>query len=114
MTFTLPLPTRINATYKTGHGNFYKSQEAKDWEEEALVALIQSKVRTTHSMIYTPIYVGIEMFIKRDCDIDSRTKILLDFMQNKIYRNDSQIQHLNIKKYVSKENPRVEVTITEL
>lgn len=110
--FILPLPLSINATYKTGSGNFYKSKEAKDWEEEAGWVIKKSY---RGNPVGSPVYVGIEFFFKTKRDIDGGIKIVLDLLQRQgILVNDSLIEHLNIKKYLDKDNPRCEVCIEKL
>lgn len=107
----LPLPTALNATYRTGKGNFYKSSEAKAWETEAFYD-IKRQYRGTP--VETPCYVGIEMFLKRDRDIDSSLKVGIDILQKAgVIKNDGLITHLNVKKYKDK-NPRMEVCIERL
>ena len=111
--FNLPIPTGVNATYKTGNGNFYKSEAAREWEKEALYQLMEQHVNTK-PIVGLPVYIGLEFFFKRDRDIDSCVKILLDLLQGRLYENDKQIEHLNVKKYKVKESPMVTVTITEI
>lgn len=85
--------TRLNALYHTNrHGKFYKSREAKEFERfmKGLVHVDeawQGKVR-----------VEVEMRVRRDCDIDSRLKVLLDALENIVYLNDSQIYELIVTK----------------
>ncbi len=113
MKFTLPLPPSINRTYRTTrHGGFYSSKESKDWTKEAGYTYLSSKNKKTFSR---PIYVSITWFLKRDRDIDSGLKILLDFLQRqRIIKNDSLIKHLNVLKFIDKTNPRCEIEIEKL
>ena len=108
---TLQLPTSVNRTYKSGNGHFYKSQEARDWEEKATYALIKSGYRQKHKMIEGILGLRIDFYLKRDRDCDSGIKLLMDFLQNKVYRNDRQVKHLIVEKFEDKINPRVEITI---
>ena len=105
---------RINAMYKTTkYGGFYKSQQAKEWIDLAILSLIP--YRTKYKMIEDfPIKISADFYFKRDRDIDSSIKSLLDLLQNRIYRNDSQINELNIRKFSDKTNPRIEILIEEL
>lgn len=111
-TITLPMPTSVNATYRTGNGNYFKTSKARDWEYDAAEWLLEQHIK--QNQLKGDVYVGIEMFVKRDRDIDSGLKIVLDFLQGKFYENDKQVKHLNVKKYEDKVQPRVEVTIEEL
>jgi len=106
---TLPMPTAINATYKTGNGKFYKSEIAKIWEWDAKKAI---REQFRGGLYDTVVYVGLEFFFKRDRDIDSGIKIVLDALQREgVIKNDNLVTHMNVKKYADKNNPRVEVTI---
>jgi crossover junction endodeoxyribonuclease RusA len=116
MNFTLPLPPPLNAVYKTGQGRFYKSKKAKDWEQEAYF-VIKSQTRRYKSLqeLTSPLYVGITLFLKRDRDIDSSMKLLFDLLEDAgIIENDNLIEHLNIKKFMDKKNPRMEIEIETL
>lgn len=108
MKYSLPLPPSINATYKTGKGRFYKSNEARNWEELAGWHLKKyPKIR-----FEVPIYVGLEFFFKRERDIDSGIKITLDLLQKYgIIKNDLLVKHLNVKTYKDKKNPHMEIQV---
>lgn len=111
MKFTLPLCPTTNHMYSKSRYGVYKTQETRAWEKEASYAILKTKGRKT---LTGDTYVGIEFFLKRDRDIDN-LKLILDSLQdNNIVVNDSQITHLNIKKYKDKENPRVEITVMEI
>lgn len=93
--------------HHTRHGVF-KTQETRDWEDEAQVSILQTKGR---KLLTGDVYVGVELFLKRDRDVDN-LKLILDSLQdNGIIKNDSQVIHLNIKKFVDKKQPRVEVEV---
>lgn len=108
MKFTFPLPPTTNHMYHHTRHGAYKTEEARLWEDEAQVIILQTKGRKT---LLDDVYVGMEFFLKRDRDVDNM-KLLLDCLQdNGILKNDSQVVHLNIKKYVDKKNPRVELEV---
>lgn len=111
MNFVLPLCPTTNSMYSKSRYGVYKTQEARNWEKEAQVAILQTKGRKT---LTGSVYVGIEFFLKRDRDVDN-LKLVLDALEdNQIVKNDSQVVHLNIKKYVDKKNPRIEVQVEEV
>ena len=112
-TLILTLPKPLNQMYGVSkYGYFYKKQEAKDWTEECGYLIKKDRPAKPFE---EPLYVGIEMFLKNDRDIDSSLKASLDLLQEMgFYKNDSQIQHLNVKKYKDRENPRLEITIETL
>lgn len=47
-------------------------------------------------------------------DIDGGLKALLDAFTGIVYHDDKQVEELHVIKRVSKENPRVEVTVRHL
>lgn len=50
---------------------------------------------------------------KRARDVDNYNKILLDSLTGIIYDDDKQIQKLCVEKYYDKQNPRIEIIISE-
>ena len=98
----------INRMYKTTRaGGFYKTQEAKDWIDEATYSLMQ--YRTKYKMIDGTVSLRVDFYFKRDRDIDSSLKSLFDLLQGKLYKNDSQIIELWVRKFINKEDPRIEI-----
>lgn len=63
-------------------------------------------------VIESDVYVLLEIFTpdRRRRDVDN-TKGILDAMTKVLWVDDSQIVDLHIRKYVCKENPRVEIVI---
>ena len=111
MSIILSLPPSINRAYKTTRqGGFYKSAECKLWERTAGYELMAQK--PPHDLT-GPIYVGVVIYISRDRDCDSGIKPILDLLQKQsIYANDSQVVHINMKKYkVKKGEERCEIEV---
>lgn len=107
--FTLPLPPTLNATYKTGNGKFYKDAKAKVWEKE--VGWIVKQKKPLEGVIK----VEIDMYLKRDRDIDSSLKLILDTMAHcGVYNNDNQVAVLYVTKETDKDNPRMSVFVEEI
>ena len=110
--FTLSLPPTTNAMYRfTGRGFMYKTKELKEWEIES-----GWKIKTSWKgqTLTKQIYLGMMFFLKRDRDIDN-LKPIPDILESTgVIENDSQIIHMNIKKFEDKKNPRVEIEIQEL
>lgn len=105
------LPPSINRMYKTTrYGGFYKSNDAKTWVDLAGLQIIAQKPSYG---LTGDIYVGVVMYISRDRDCDSGIKPILDLLQKQsIYANDSQVVHINIKKYkVKKGEERCEIDV---
>lgn len=112
-TFTLPIPPGINATYKIGHKTFIKSQAAKDWEEECGYLLIGEKIKKS---LEGPLVVEIELYLKRDRDVDSVIKITLDLLERMgVYKNDMQVQKLIVAKHFDYGiEPKMSVKVQEV
>ena len=51
---------------------------------------------------------------KRKCDLDNFNKLTFDSLSSIVWKDDSQIVELLLKKKYDKENPRIELTIEEL
>lgn len=86
----------------TKQGKEYK--EMCQWEIKS-----QYKGRPTPE----PISVIIEFYFKDKLrrDIDNFNKIILDSCTGMLWKDDSQIQELTLRKFIDKENPRVELFI---
>ena len=111
--FTLPLPPTTNNTYRFAGKIMYKTQEAKDWEQEA--GWIIKKVKRSSEPLQKSVEVSVTMYLKRDRDIDGSMKLLLDTMQRvNVYKNDKQITSLHIFKEKDPANPRLEVSVYQL
>lgn len=105
----LELPPTTNHTYFHKGRMVFKSKEARDWENQALLDIRKQKVPV---LAEGAVFVVIDMFLKRDRDIDSSHKIILDiFAKAGIYANDKLVTHLTVRKFVDKENPRIIVEL---
>lgn len=113
MKFILPLPKTTNHGYATNNGRWYKTADQKIWETEC--AWLVKKQRTHTKTMTGTISAYINLFLKRDRDIDGSIKPLLDLLQRTgIYANDSQITYMVVTKTTDKKTPRAEVTIEKL
>lgn len=112
MKVELTLPPPLNQTYRYGNGNYYKTKEAKEWEEQAGWEIKKAWKRNPYKK---DVYVGIVMAVKRDRDIDSCLKIVLDILQKqRVIENDKQILHLNVLKTFVESNPGLSIEVEEL
>jgi|WetSurMetagenome_2_1015567.scaffolds.fasta_scaffold01987_3 Holliday junction resolvase RusA-like endonuclease len=113
MNITIPLPPPLNATYRYGNGKYYKVAKVRDWEDET--GWMIKKQLKKHKILEGDIYISIYMYLKRDRDIDSSIKPVLDLLQKlKIYDNDSQITFMNVTKEFDKKNPRMNIEVCKL
>lgn len=102
------MPPTVNTLYKFANGHKYKSEAARNYETEVWVLC--------HGLqkLEGDIAMRLDFYFARDRDIDSSLKTLLDSLQDRLYKNDSQIQTLTITKKADKERPRVELQIGHL
>ena len=100
MTITLPLPETTNSTYRTGKNGWYKSKKAQQWEREAFFILKANKVK----LFERDVAVTILMHLKRERDIDSCLKPLLDVLQKAgVYTDDKQVTNLFVQKVIDSQ-----------
>lgn len=105
---TLPMPPSMNALYRHAGHVVYKTELARTWEKDAGILLsTQWKEKCKEGAVM----LVVDLFLKRDRDIDNSLKVLLDLMQGKVYENDKQINHLTIRKLEDKSDPRVVIQV---
>ena len=91
-----------------GRPAFIKSKKARDYVKAfdgqcpALDPLIEADVSVTMTVSYKT----------RRPDLDE--SVVLDCMQNKIYKNDRQVKEKHIYWGLDKENPRCEIEVAEI
>lgn len=107
MKFEFPLPPTLNQCYRIQ----YKKRAAKDWEHEAgQIVMVNRRGKST---LTCDLEVFVTMYLKRDRDIDSSLKLLLDvFEEMGVYKNDKQIKAIHV--YKEKGEPMLEVSIDEM
>lgn len=116
MKFTIPgTPISVNHAYgQNRNGRRFLTAAGKYFKEEvawnASIAL-----KTPKNFYKYPIQINLSYFYgdKRKRDIDNGIKLCLDAMTNIIYKDDSEIVCLNVKKDFAKE-PRIEIEIIQL
>lgn len=93
---------RGSVTYMTREGKDYK--EMCQWE---IKSQYKGKPQTE------PISVIIEFYFKDKLrrDLDNFLKIILDSCTGMLWKDDSQIIELILRKFIDKKNPRVELFI---
>jgi Holliday junction resolvase RusA-like endonuclease len=94
----------------SGH-RMYKTKETLLWEREVQVIILSTKHK---KKITGDVYVGVELFLKFDRDVENN-KLINDALQdNGIIENDKQVVHLNVKKYRKQKDPRIELEVIEI
>lgn len=106
MKFELTLPPALNHAYRasvarSGRPYTYKTSKAKRWQADS--TLIINAARKRKTTITDPVKVEIKLYLKRDRDIDSSFKLLLDVLEiSGVIKNDRQIVKLIASKTKSK------------
>jgi len=93
---------RGSVTYMTREGRDFK--EMCQWEIKS-----QYKGKPKEGEIQVVIDFHFKDKLRRD--IDNFNKIILDSCTGMLWEDDSQITTLTLRKLISKENPRVNITI---
>ena len=110
-------PQSVNHCYKTMcRGSFptrYMTPKAKTLKEDYQWQIKQQYKGLIHT---NPLKVKMKLYMKthRKSDIDNFNKITFDSLTGLIWEDDSQIEDLNIQKFVDKENPRIELEIRRM
>lgn len=89
-------------TFMTAEGRATK--EGYQWE---------CKSQYHNKIIENPISVVVEFYFKDKLrrDLDNFLKIVLDSMTGILWKDDSQIIELTLRKFIDKENSRVELWV---
>lgn len=95
---------------KDGHGSLSKTQVLKNYEKSFFM---QNPLRNKN--ISKRFKFTVDVYYKSDQpDLDNALKILLDCLQLcGTIRNDRQCSEIHARKFIDKNNPRVEFTIEE-
>ncbi len=123
--FTLPMPPSANEAYapvtnrKTGRADMIKTAVAREWETvDAGYSFRRQFPAGTPKVLQGRIQVQYFYFFNnaRDCDIFNREKLLSDFMQEKFFKNDSQIDVGVVRRRINRALTRshVEVWVVEI
>jgi len=113
MKLVLPIPPSLNQCYAARHIKgrtiYYKTKTARDWENAQHIpkqALLEGRLKVVYSYAFKD---------KRVRDISNYVKLLDDFLEGKVFKNDSQIDDARqIRLAIDRENPHVEIEILEI
>jgi Holliday junction resolvase RusA-like endonuclease len=90
-----------------GRPAFIKSKKARDY-----VAMFDKQCPVLTEMLEGDLSVTMTIFYAtRRPDLDE--SVILDCMQDKIYKNDRQVKEKHIHWGLDRDNPRAEITVTE-
>lgn len=113
---TLPfLPISKSNGYRTGKGRMFKTTAIKD--QEALIIEAANKALPTDYVVTTkPIKITAVFYYadKRRRDLDNHMKLLLDCFNKLIFKDDSQILEIHIKKVLGNKTAISTIIIEEI
>ena len=117
MTINLPFPPSVNMIWRTmvrgKRAITYMSADGKEYRNDVRVRVLESGIRSTLTGRLT-VEILIHPPDRRKRDIDNSLKALLDSMQHAgVYKDDSQIDWLLVRRGDLRSNGCVEVTIKE-
>jgi len=121
MTISFVVPGKP-VSYKRNNHNFGQHQSflpKKYRDYRSAVAIIAKSAMRGQSYTVKPVSIIVTAFcsIKHDSkqagDIDNLLKSILDSLNGIFYKDDGQVIHAVIHKVKDKDNPRVEVIITD-
>lgn len=90
--------------YLTAKGKVLK--EEYHWE---MLSQFKGRPFTEKVKVEIHFYIGN----KRKHDLDNLNKLILDSAEGVLFENDNQIHRLELEKFYDKENPRIELFISE-
>ena len=112
------IPTLLNRLYipiiRNGKPSIMKSKDGKEYTKLIQMECIRQKANT---MIDGDLSMKIDFCIakgKKEPDIDSVLKLLMDSLENVMYKNDKQIKFLQIAKHLNQDDSELIVLVEEL
>lgn len=109
---TLDYPPSANRYWRTYNGRIVVSEEASAYK----TAVQWLRCLNSDLTVYTgDVRVRINVYrpAKRR-DLDNCLKVVLDALQGVVYENDSQVVEIIACRFDDKQNPRVEVEVSEI
>lgn len=99
-----------------GHGSLAKKKRLKEYEEWFMwrCPLRGTKERP---LISVPFSITADVYFRTmSNDLDNCLKIILDTLQHRCHaiKNDNLCAGINVRKFVDKNNPRIEFEIEEI
>lgn len=111
MTLTLPLPPTANLYYRSVGKRVLISAAGRAFKSHcSLLALAQKAERHEGEVKVA----GTVYMARLGCDLDNRTKPLLDALKGVCYADDIQVAEIHLRRGLDRSDPRVEITITPI
>ena len=106
-------PQSTNNLYRRGRSGMYMTEAGHDLKTDYHVQAMQQYNRKP---LDGPVHVQILIYFgdKKKRDIDNYNKILLDSLTGVVYKDDSQIEEMFVKKDYDKKNPRIVINVCSI
>ena len=110
MTYTLPEPPSANRWWRRFGTRMVLSSEARFYKAK-VKAMLHGKAKPLKGDVSLTMawYRG-----RKSGDLDKREGILIDALQGVLYDNDKQITVIHAYRYEDKDNPRMEVSVSNV
>lgn len=108
----LPYPPSANRYWRNARGRMVVSSEARRYKRD-----VASLVSPINVAFVSKLLVAVKMVLyrpRRSGDLDNRLKVVLDSLNGIAYEDDKQVVEIHAYRHDDKENPRVEIEISEL
>ena len=104
------VPSKSNG-YRIANNRMYKSIDLKSYEVSFEWQI--KKYTKENECIEVPFQIWIEVYFQSNrSDLDNAAKVILDCLQKSgVIKNDRLCSILVMKKYIDKDNPRIEFEI---
>lgn len=106
---------QIRFNHKTKKYFVAKGKVADRWQSDAVKQLTEQRTGDNRNTLRGPLFVEYRAYQKWDsCDIDNIESALFDALKKaKVIEDDKLIIDHRGRKFVDKENPRIEIEICE-
>ena len=112
------IPTLLNRLYipviRNGKPSIVKSKDGKESTKLIQMECIRQKA---NKKLSGGLSMKIDFCIakgKREPDIDSVLKLLMDSLENMMYKNDKQIKFLQVAKHLNQDESELVILVEEL
>lgn len=110
VSFTVPGQPVPKQSFRYAHGGGYTPAHVKAWQERVgYAARYEYKLPPYRGAVV----VRLEFWMKnhRRVDLDNLSKAILDALNGVVWKDDTQVEQLNLYKFVDSDDPRVTVHV---
>lgn len=99
--FEIPLPPTLNSRVSDLMSGRHKTARSRAQHETFKEAVLFNQSLVGVKPLDGWLLLELDLHLKRDRDIDSSTKVLMDVLNGKLWHDDSQVVKLIVEKYRS-------------